>query len=226
MNKLHERHEKNINHLKEDIKALESLQADLPSLKEKKYDQLVSGFDESKINRKLMFLKATLEVYEYLAGKLGEEEYMPLGQYLDISFWMGGGDQLLCDICFKDDLVGKLYNRVFGSYSGINEFTKEHIYDMLSVILGGTAYSHAFNVTDLNDMLRVFERFGHDDTLKDCYHYRQEEFDKDVVRAKGVIDILFGLSQSDKKCVKAVREDFDKFIGAFLEGVFDTRIYQ
>ena len=223
---MHKIHEQNINHIKENIRLLESLQNDLPALKEKKYDKIVSGFDESKISRKLMFLKATLQVYEYIAGKLGEEEYLPLGQYLDISFWMGGGDQLMCELGFKYDIGTKLYDRVFGSHSGIIEFTKEHIYDMLSVILGGTAYSHAFNVTDLNDMFRVFERFGHDDTLRDCYHYRQEEFDKDVATAKKVVDILFNLSQMDKPCVNAVREDFDKFLGAFLEGVFDTRIYR
>ena len=84
---------------------------------------------------------------------------------------------------------------------------------MLSVCLGSTNYSHAFGSWDLNDFTYFFDRFGKKD--KENLFWGWDEFEKDIDKAKKMIDWLANLSEK-----KDFFEDFDKILDVYFETVF------
>lgn len=208
--------EKDINNLKDTLKALRTVKSELEDAKEKNYyvtETLPYDFRPSEIERRISYYKAMIEVAEYYQEKLGDKESFKFGKYTGIDIDICQGSFRFGFYLINDEVESKLYDRIFGSHSGINEWFKEHFIHLLSVCLGDTNYSHAFGSHDLTDFDWFFKRFGMKD--KDCLLWGWEEFEKDVTKAKKIIDWLVELSNK-----KEFFEDFDKVLDLYFETVF------
>ena len=114
----------------------------------------------------------------------------------------------------------KLYDYVFGSHSGIGEWVGKHIVPLVSVILGSTAYSHAFGSWDLAYIPQFFDHCGKEyDSYRKEYtrysHWEKDRYAKDIEQAKKLIDWLIELSTKQE-----LMDDIDKVLDTYFEAVF------
>ena len=208
--------ERQIKSLKEVLKTLRTIQDEVNDVKEKDSDAsrvLTYVFNLNSIERRILYYKAMIEVAEYYQEKLGDRDHFNFGKYIGMDIDICCGSFRFGFYLVDDDVEGKLYNRVFGSHSGINEWFRDHFVDLVSVCLGNTNYSHAFGSYDLNDFVYFFERFGKKD--KDNLLYSLDEFKKDVESAKKKIDWLDKFSTQNDFLA-----DFDKVLDTYFEMVF------
>ncbi len=208
-------YETEIKRLNNTIKLYESFKVDAESMHTKDYDAVPYGVRPDDLERKIMYYKAVLTVYEYFLEKLGEKESLTLGKYVSASMDTFG-NTLRFSLYLEDrETECKLYNYVFGSHSGINEFVQEHFPDIFSVILGSTSYSHAFGCYDLKDALDFFKSFGYTDYKRETLCWDQKEFDNKISKAKDILDWFFRLSEDTE-----LMNDIDKVLTTYFEVVF------
>lgn len=204
-----------IKSLKDTIKLYESLMVESNALYSKNYDAVPYDLKPDELLRHSMFYKAMLTVFEYYAEKVNGADYIMLGKYVGVSMSVFGND-LRFGLYLKDDETeSKLYDLIFGSHSGINEFFQDHFLDLFSVVLGNTNYSHAFGSYDLNDAFGFFKHFGYEDREHKRLCWKQEDFDKQIERAKRIIDWFVKLSQNTN-----LMADVDKVLDTYFEVVF------
>jgi len=208
-------HEREIKKLKDTIKLYESLKIEAESIYTKNYEAVPYDLRPDALERKIMYYKAITTVYEYFLDKLGEKESLTLGKYISAS--MSAFDNTLSFNVYLVDgeTESKLYNQVFGSHSGINEFVQEHFPDIFSVILGNTGYSHALGCYNLNNALNFFKSFGYRDYKRESLCWAQKDFDKQIDTAKKILDWFFRLSEDTE-----LMNDVDKVLTTYFEVVF------
>ena len=208
-------HETEIEKLNDTIKLYENLKAGSESVFAKNYDAVPYEVRPDELERKIMYYKAILTVYKYFLEKLGEKEELMLGKYISVSV-NTFSDDLGVSLYLEDrETANKLYDYVFGSHSGINEFVQEHFPDIFSVILGSTGYSHALGCYDLNSAFYFFKRFGYTDYKRESLCWCQKDFDGQIDRAKKILDWFFKLSEDTK-----LMNDIDKVLTTYFEVVF------
>lgn len=205
-----------IEHLKQAVKNLETVKVDLTAAHEKDYRafDFIDDFKPDNVERKVAYLKSMISVMEYFQEKLGEKEQLKLGKYVNVDICAYNGSLFLGLYYGDNETEGKLYDQIFSSHSGINEFVQDHFPDLFSVMLGSTGYSHAFGSYDFKDVLRAFKTFGYEDYEHKRICYSQKDFDKHVGRAKKQLDWLFRVA-SDEDLIK----DLDSVIGLYIETV-------
>lgn len=208
-------YEEEIKKLNETIKLYESLKVESETVYAKNYDAVPSEVKPDTLKRKIMYYKAILNVYEYFLEKLGEKERLMLGKYISASMSTFGNELRFNIYLADDETESKLYDYVFGSHSGINEFVQEHFPDIFSVILGSTGYSHAFGCYDLNNALDFFKHFGYTDYECELLCWDQKEFDTQIDKAKKILDWFFKLSEDTE-----LMNDIDKVLTTYFEIVF------
>lgn len=177
------------------------------------------------LGKNVSFNNMTIDICEYYLSKVDPEVgKIKLGKYLywSFGFYIGCGGRLHMNLCLSSDTdaPSKLYDYVFGSSSGIGEWVDKHIVPLISVILGDTAYSHAFGSWDLKYVSDFFDHCGkeYDSYHKEwsLYHsYEKEKYNKDVEQAKKLIDWLIELSKKEE-----LMKDIDKFLDTYFEVVF------
>lgn len=208
--------EKDINNLKDSLKVLRTVQHELEDAKEKNYyvaETLPYDFRPNEIERRISYYKAMIEAAEYYQEKLGDKDHLDFGKYIGMGIDICFGNFRFLFYLTNNDVESKLYDRIFGSHSGINEWFEDKFIDLLSVCLGETNYSHAFGSQDLTDFVYFFKRFGQKDEKTLLWNWA--EFEKDIIKAKRMIDWLVELSSK-----KEFFEDFDKVLDVYFETVF------
>lgn len=208
--------EKDIEDVRDTLKVLRSTQRDLQEDKDKNYrvfEILPNEFNPDRMMRRIWYYKAIIEVAEYYQEKLGDRDHFDFGKYSSFSL----------DICFgrirfgvylsDDETEGKLYDYIFGSHSGINEWYEAHITQLITLMFGETNYSHAFGSHDLTDIIHFFKNFGQN---KDGLYWEYEKFENDVKHAKKIIDWLDNVSTNHQDLIK----DFDEVLDLYFAKVF------
>ena len=109
-----------------------------------------------------------------------------------------------------------LYNNIFGSYSGINEWFSDWFTKIASPMLGCTNYSHALGSFDLEDIVHRFKNFGKEwDSYNGRYeytrYYKSGKVDKQLEYCKECYHYLIELSKNEK---------FINTLDSFLENYF------
>lgn len=141
--------------------------------------------------REISYLKALKEVFEYL----GDESKIKLGKYLSVGVVYWGEDIRISLWLTDDEIENKLYDCVFGSHSGINEFVQKHIPELISLVLGSTKYSYALGSYDFSEI------FGNQEFGKDkygfYYPFENEKYKNDIGRMKAKIDFIKNLSKKE-----------------------------
>lgn len=206
---------KDTEHLKNTIKLFENLKTEAELAYERDYTAVPSEYRPDELDRKIMRCKAVLKVYEYFTDKLNGKEKLMLGKYLGIYMSLYVEDLRFGLYLADNEIEGKLYDYVFGSHSGINEFFQDHFVDIISVILGRTGYSHALGSYDLKDVFSFFERFGYRNYQNKTLWFEQSEFDSQIETAKKIIDRLFGMCENAE-----LTGDIDKVLATFFDVVF------
>lgn len=212
---------KDIELLKEGIKANELLKETIVKIKEKDYRVeeffLPNDSDEWKIDKRIKYYNAVLEVATYYQEKLGDREYFDFGKYTNLSIDICNGN-LRCWIGLKDNKTeSKLYDGIFGSHSGINEWYRDKIVPLLSVFLGDTTYSRAFGSFDLTSADHFFDYFGKNkrNENKFEFYWDEKDFLQDIKTAKAIIDWFDKLSLE-----KDLFKDFDKVLDNYFDNVY------
>jgi len=207
--------ERTIKSLKDTIKLYESVKVESDALYSKNYDAVPYELKPDELARHIMFYKAMLTVFEYYAEKVNGADCIMLGKYVGVSMSVFGPDLRFSLYLEDGETESKLYDLIFGSHSGINEFFQDHFPDLFSIILGSTNYSHAFNSYDLNDAFGFFKHFGYETYERKNMCWNQEAFDKQIERAKRIIDWFIKLSQDTN-----LMADIDKVLSTYFEVVF------
>ena len=211
--------QREIDRLKETVKFLATVKVDVDAAHEKDYQifESITAFKPDEIERKSKYLSYVIKLLEYYQEKLGEKEELTFGKHVYVSLSLYG-ERLYCGVyAASGELESKLYDRVFGSHSGINEFFQDHFPDLFSVVLGSTGYSHAFGSFDIKNGLRFFERFGYSHYDKDykCFYWSDADFEKDLEKGKAILDWFFKLSSNEE-----LMADVDKVLDAYFDVVF------
>lgn len=207
--------EREIKRLNDTIKLYESFKAASDTLYDKDYEAIPYNVRPNELGRKIMYYKATLNVYEYFLEKLGEKGSLMLGKYIGASMDVCSNELRFGLYLMDNETESKLYNYAFGSHSGINEFVQEHFPDIFSVILGSTSYSHSLGSYDLDDALNFFKYFGYENYRRESLCWDQKDFDKQIEKAKKIVDWFFKLSEDTE-----LMNDVDKVLTTYLEVVF------
>ena len=194
--------------IKAEIELCEKIQKEY---KEAKLPSMIGGGDYDQ-ERKIMYLKAVIEILEYYSSKANRKGEIPFGKYLDFRIDCVGHN-LRSYICIKRDMTSKLYNAVFGSYSGTHEFIDKHFPEMISVILGSTKYSYALGSWDLQYAAHYFNNFGYAKPEKIQYYWSQKELDKEIENGKKAIDWFVEMSKKD------IMKDVDKVVRTYFNVV-------
>lgn len=194
--------------IKAEIKLCEKIQQ---SAKNAKLPSTI-GSSEYDQERKIMYLKSVVEILEYYSSKANRKGKIPFGKFLDFRIDCVGHN-LRSYICIKRDMTSKLYNAVFGSYSGTHEFIDAHFPELISVILGSTGYSYSLGSWDLKHAAHYFNNFGYAEPDRCQYYYKQIDLDRAVANGKKVIDWFVGMSKKD------VMKDVDKVIRTYFNVV-------
>jgi len=172
------------------------------------YDYLC--FSEYDIRNTISKNNAELELLQYWQSKLGDKEHLYLGNdnLIDLEFCIGR-----CNVYIGDnELENKLYENLFGSHSGINEFIQKTYIKMLCPLLGDTSYCHAFGSYDLECVLKSLEnRFKE----KDVYYFDKDEMKKYIDKCKQKIDYLFYIANNETII------EFNKKYRSYLENIVD-----
>lgn len=208
-------HETEIKKLKDTIKLYESLKVEAESVYTKNRDAVPYEVKPDILEEKTKYYKAILTVYEYFLERLGEKEFLMLGKYIGASM-STYDNKLHFDLYLEEDETeSKLYDYVFGSHSGINEFVQDHFPDIFSVILGSTGYSHAFGCYSLKSALGFFKRFGYTDYECKSLCWDQKELDSQINEAKEILNWFFRLSENAE-----LMNDIDKVLTTYFDTVF------
>lgn len=210
--------QKEIDRLKETVKFLATVKVDADATYEKDYRILesITEFKPDEIEKKSKYLSYVIKLLEYYQEKLGEKEELTFGKHTYISLNIYG-ERLDCGIYANGELRSKLYDCVFGSFSGINEFFEDHFPDLFSIILGDTGYSYALNSFDIKNGLSFFERFGYSRYDKDFkyLYWSDDDFEKDLKQGKAILDWFFKLSNNEE-----LMADMDKVLDTYFDVVF------
>ena len=219
-----------MNYLKRDIEKLikgnnwlRSRVEEIDSIKKEQGTSYPTGIPNEvlSLEHRVMSNDYIIELSNYYVSKVEPiGESIKLGKYLVWSFWLSGNRISMSLQLSHDETHSKLYNYVFGSHSGINEWVQDHIVPLVSVILGDTSYSYAFGSWDLKNVSTFFDHFGkeYDNYNKrwDIYPtYKKEKYDEDLERAKKIINWLIDLSTK-----KELMEDIDRVLDTYFEVVF------
>ena len=207
------------------------LQAKVEEAEKVSNDHEVYGYDNigqlvAQLKTNVMYNNMTIEICEYYLSKVDSAVgKIKLGKNLDWYFGIfssNGDPRPHMDLVLDRDtgVSSKLYDYVFGSHSGIGEWVEKHIVPLISVMLGSTAYSHAFGSWDLSFISRFFEHCGKEyDSYNDRYdkygYWHQEKYNKDVEQAKKLIDWLIELSTKQE-----LMDDIDHVLDTYFEAVF------
>ena len=199
--------------LKEAIAKCEAMKNDYESLPYETSAKMPYYF-KYNFNQTILRLKATLKVMEHYKEVVGDNEDIKIGKYLSFGVSLYDYDNSIGGTFYfaDDEAESKLYDNVFGSHSGINEFFFTHFIPIISAMLGNTNYSHAFGSRDLTDIMNFFKRFGYKSSDKKELLWDIKEFDNHVKIANNYIDLVVELSKNE-----SVVADIDKLIGTWLE---------
>ena len=222
-------------HLRKQIEQLKRgnawLQAKVEEAEKVSDDHEVYGYDNigklvTQLKTNVMYNNMTIEICEYYLSKVDSAVgKIKLGRNLNWYFGIfssNGDPRPHMDLVLDRDtgVSSKLYDYVFGSHSGIGEWVDKHIVPLISVMLGSTAYSHAFGSWDLSFISRFFEHCGKEyDSYNDRYdrygYWHQEKYNADVEQAKKLIDWLIELSTKQE-----LMDDIDHVLDTYFEAVF------
>lgn len=222
-------------HLRKQIEQLKRgnawLQAKVEEAEKVSDDHEVYGYDNigklvTQLKTNVMYNNMTIEICEYYLSKVDPAVgKIKLGRNLNWYFGIfssNGDPRPHMDLVLDRDtgVSSKLYDYVFGSHSGIGEWVDKHIVPLISVMLGSTAYSHAFGSWDLSFISRFFEHCGKEyDSYNDRYdrygYWHQEKYSADVEQAKKLIDWLIELSTKQE-----LMDDIDHVLDTYFEAVF------
>lgn len=208
------------------------LQAKVEEAEQISDDHTVYGYDNvgkliTDLKTNVVYNNMVIEICEYYLSKVDPEVgYIKLGKNLKWYFGIfpsQGNNRIHMDLTLdndKTDVHYKLYDYVFGSHSGIGEWVAEHIVPLVSVILGSTAYSHAFGSWDLEFISKFFDHCGKEycnikQTYERYYHWETKKYDSDVAQAKKLIDWLIELSTKQE-----LMDDIDHVLDTYFEAVF------
>ena len=146
---------KQIEGLKEAIAKCETIKSDYETLPYETSARMPYWFSYP-FKSELSKLKASLKVMQHYGEILGETDNIKIGKYLafDVDYYNSIRATFYFD---NDEAESKLYDNVFGSHSGINEFFYTHFIPIISAMLGDTNYSHAFGSCDLTDIMDFFK---------------------------------------------------------------------
>ncbi|MBR6515883.1 MAG: hypothetical protein IKT40_03390 [Bacilli bacterium] len=218
---------RDIDKLKQGNEWLKEKIAEIETIKKEQGTSYPIGIPDEilNLNRNVLYNDMTIEITEYYLSKVDPKiEEIKLGKYLKwyFGFYGGANPTLHMDLVLSNDTNtrAKLYDYVFGSHSGIREWVNKHIVPLISVILGDTAYSHAFGSWDLKYVSDFFIHCGkeYDNFNKKWelyYSFDKEKYNKDVEQAKKLIDWLIELSEKEK-----LMKDIDRFLDTYFEVVF------
>ena len=211
--------QREIDRLKETVKLLAVIKVDVDAAHEKDYQifESITSLKPDEIERKSKYLSYVIKILEYFQEKLGEKEELNFGKHIHIELNLYG-ERLYCGMYIASgELESKLYDCVFGSHSGINEFFRDHFPDLFSVVLGSTGYSHALGSFDIKDGLSFFERFGYSSYTKDCkrFYWNDDDFKKDLEKGKAILDWFFKLFNDEE-----LMADVDKVLDTYFDVVF------
>ena len=210
--------EKEIERAKKAIKLLNNIKADLLLQEKEDYhvtEALPYNLKAHQLNGRIWYLESVVRIADYYQEKLGEADHFNFGKYIGISFDVCFGAPRLGMYLANNEIEGKLYNRVFGSHSGINEWFEAQFSRIISVVLGATDYSHAFGSWDFADLFSFFKHAFYKDASKGELYWDAKDFDKDVEHAKKMIDFLVEFSNR-----KELIADIDEFLDVYFEKVF------
>ena len=222
-------------HLRKQIEQLKRgnawLQAKVEEAEKVSNDHEVYGYDNigqlvTQLKTNVMYNNMTIEICEYYLSKVDPAVgKIKLGKNLDWYFGIfssNGDPRPHMDLVLDRDtgVSSKLYDYVFGSHSGIGEWVDKHIVPLISVMLGSTAYSHAFGSWDLSFISRFFEHCGKEyNSYNDRYnkygYWHQEKYNSDVEQAKKLIDWLIELSTKQE-----LMDDIDHVLDTYFDAVF------
>ena len=222
-------------HLRKQVEQLKRgnawLQAKVEEAEKVSDDHEVYGYDNigkliTQLKTNVMYNNMTIEICEYYLSKVDPAVgKIRLGRNLDWYFGIfssNGDPRPHMDLVLDRDtgVSSKLYDYVFGSHSGIGEWVDKHVVPLISVMLGSTAYSHAFGSWDLSFISRFFEHCGKEyDSYNDRYdrygYWHQEKYNADVEQAKKLIDWLIELSTKQE-----LMDDIDHVLDTYFEAVF------
>lgn len=208
--------EKEITGLKDTLEVLKTVQNEIKDANGKNHyvsEILPHEFKDYQVERRIYLYEATIEVAKYYQEKLGNKEYFDFGKYIGMCIDFCFGRIRFLFYLRNSEVESKLYDGIFDSHSGINEWFADKFVDLLSVCLGSTNYSHTLGSWNLKDFTYFFNRFGKED--KDNLLWKWDDFKKDIEKAKKMIDWLANLSEK-----KDFFEDFDKILDVYFETVF------
>ena len=177
---------------------------------------------ESKLSSNIYKLEKEIIYYENIQKLLkeigGEQKEYSFGKYFSFCFSYSLFQGITCYLKFNEEhkyMYNKLYDVVFGSYSGISEFINKIFIPIFSSILGISSYTYAINIISLTEMIRSIEHFG----KTFCNSTKEYEFinDKEQMEQnkKCVLNYLnfFEKISKDTK----ITEKFDKVFEAYYD---------
>ena len=129
---------------------------------------LTSWYKFSEIPDILARNEGMLELLEYFKDRVPKKDNnyiaLPFGKYLEVSLDLSYEGLSLSFYMLSGPENTKLYDYVFNSWSGINEFIQDHVGPLFSVMLGETNYSHSlsFYSFDLDYAMKKIKSFGYD----------------------------------------------------------------
>ena len=141
---------------------------------------------------------------------LEHNETIKLGKFVEFDFVWGHF------YLYNKTVHYLLYDYIFGSHSGINEWFRDWFTKVVSPLLGCTNYSYALGSFDLEDIVYRFERFGkewdsYNKKYEDIRYYNSEKVDKQLNTCKEYYNGLVKLSKN---------EEFISKLDSFLEDYF------
>lgn len=138
-----------------------------------------------------------------------------LGKYITFSFSIIDTDFHLGIYWSDEKTESKLYSDIFGSHSGINEFTAEVLVKLLDTVYGMTHYSYAFDSESILDIKKAIDSFGYRriDSKKEMIpEYDTTAWKKDIDNTNNALEFLRKLT-----CNKEAGKKADRVLEAWLK---------
>ena len=151
-----------------------------------------------------------------LNNKIKLDEVLEHNTAINLGKFVGFGFKYGDFYIRNSELHNLLYDNIFGSYSGINEWFSDWFTKIVSPMLGCTNYSYSLGSFDLEDIVQCFKRFGKEwNSNKNQYEeitfFYPKLVDEQLEYCKECYDYLVELSKNEK---------FINMLDSFLENYF------
>ena len=177
------------------------------------YEHMGEGMHDYELEFSIRKNEAAIQLLTYWQTKLGDREYLDFGGCGVVKIEINSS---WCGVFLADNgLESELYDRCFGSHSGINEFVRATYPKLLSPLLGDTSYCHAFGSFDFESCINSLSDMFDESIHKDIKIWNDNEFVDYVNKKKGIIDYLFGIANDQRVA------DFTKKYKGYLESIID-----